>query len=209
MKKLFNKVLIPILITSFCLVFFIGCNSKESPQISNNNNISDNNENNDTKIKTDTAETSSSSVSFTDDKNTCTITVPKSSWVKMSKDLNKDASLIISNSSTSQCLGIIAESKEDFPNISDMNIYREAVYAIMSPKLTNPSMTKGNIITIDGKNAVQFELSGTTNSISITYLITVVEGKNNVYQILCWTYTNNMDNVREDFINISNTFKEL
>jgi hypothetical protein len=67
------------------------------------------------------------------------------------------------------------------------------------------------LITIDGRSAEQVEFTGRVADVDsdIFYMMTFVEGRNDVYMIMTWTLGNTEETYIETFYQMVDSFREL
>jgi Domain of unknown function (DUF4190) len=106
-------------------------------------------------------------------------------WVKRS-DLNKEASLQAAYKDKEMYLIVITDAKADFDNLT-LEKHHQLTRDRMLQKIKNASATEPVPLTIDGRPALQDELSGAENGTNVVFLHTTVDDGDYFQQILAWT----------------------
>ncbi|MEM8530066.1 MAG: hypothetical protein AAGF95_04440 [Chloroflexota bacterium] len=109
-------------------------------------------------------------------------------------DLNDEAELQAASPLFEQYIIVLTESKTDFEGF-DINLqsYAEIVRDNFLDSLGEVSVTDEQSLTINGRDAIQYELRGTVDGLDVVYWMTCVEGNDNYYQILSWTLLEYVD----------------
>ena len=68
-----------------------------------------------------------------------------------------------------------------------------------------------NQLIINGMNAEQIEFTASVDGVvsNIFYIMTFVEGKENVYMIMAWTLSGNEEKYKDTLYDMSNSFSEI
>ena len=124
-------------------------------------------------------------------------------------DLNDEAELQAASPLFEQYIIVLTESKADFEGF-DINLqsYSEIVRDNFLDSLGDVSVTDEQSLTINGKNAIQYELRGTVDGLDVVYWMTCVEGNSNYYQILSWTLLEYVDISAEELQTVVESFQE-
>ncbi|MBX2827402.1 MAG: hypothetical protein KTR22_04535 [Flavobacteriaceae bacterium] len=148
------------------------------------------------------------------------IAVPK--YMKQATDLNVDASLQFQNIFKETYIAIIDEDKSDFVDVfKELGQYDEA--QSVSGNYRNVQMdhfTSGmeiiseevpKKVTINGLNAEQVEFTASLPEVDydIYYIITFIEGRENVYMVMKWTLAEYTEKYKETFLQMADSFKEI
>jgi hypothetical protein len=112
------------------------------------------------------------------------VTVP-GTWTKL-PGLNKQASLQVGDKSKEMYLIVITDAKADLDNFT-LEKHHQLTRDRMLQKMKNASATEPVQLTIDGRPALQDELSGTENGTNVVFLHTTVDDGNQFQQVLAWT----------------------
>ena len=106
-------------------------------------------------------------------------------WVKTS-DLNKQASLQVANKSNDMYLIVFTDAKSV---VGDMTLDRrhQTTRDRKLQSMENASATQAASLTIDGRAALQDEVSGTQQRINLVFLHTTVDDGDYFQQIVAWT----------------------
>jgi hypothetical protein len=148
------------------------------------------------------------------------ISVPK--YMKVATDLNMEASMQFNNIYKETYLAIINEDKSDFVeaydelgaydnSLSTIGNYRKVQLDYLMTGLDVISQDAPRQLTIDGMDAEQVEFTGRVADVDsdIFYMITFVEGRNDIYMIMAWTLGNSEEKYRETFYHMVDSFREL
>ena len=140
-----------------------------------------------------------------DAKTGASIQVPKN-W-DLSMSLNPIAEIQVGNEFADKYVMVIIEPKSDFPRGTSINSYANLV--LRSMKMENPGLSRSDNkqLTINGKPATQFRLTGRVEGVNVVYWITVVRGARHFYQIVGWTSSRSESKNRESIMNVVNSFK--
>lgn len=148
------------------------------------------------------------------------IGVPK--YMKEATDLNADASLQFQNIYKETYLAIIDESKADFievfkelneydNNLSVAGNYRNIQMQYFTEGVSVSNRSEPKKLTINGMQAEQVEFTGRVPDVAydIYYLMTFIEGQENVYMMMEWTLGEYEETYRETFRQMAKTFREI
>ena len=111
------------------------------------------------------------------------VTVPKT-WGP--EELAEGATLELGNLFTENYLMVFTQPKAGVPN-HDLSSFGVAVRDFMSGNLGNPKAKYVGSNQINGNQALHYRIEGRIDGIDATYLLTVVEGKENYFQVITWT----------------------
>lgn len=149
------------------------------------------------------------------------IDVPK--YMKVATDLNFEASLQYQNAYKETYIVIIDEDKQDFVDVfRQMGAYDESISVVENygkvqaqsfidaASTVNYRSSPGSMI-INNMPAQQVEFHGRVPEVphDIGYLLTFVEGNDDLYMIMTWTMQDDMDKYRPTFEHMANSFREL
>ena len=148
------------------------------------------------------------------------ISIPKE--LKKASQLNPDASMQFENKNTNNYLVIIKENRFDFlkaygaagalnSDLSDIGNYREIQVEYFLKRLTLIEASEPEALTINGKKAEQIEFTcqvPNANS-NIFYVMTFVEGDDELYMIISWTPSLLEEEHKETFYAMADSFTEL
>jgi len=148
------------------------------------------------------------------------ISVPN--YMKEVSDLNMEASIQFQNIYKETYLAIIDEDRSDFmeaykevgvydSSLSTIGNYRKVQldYFMESLDVTDQSAPKQ--LSIDGMDAEQVEFIGRAAHVDsdIFYMMTFVEGRNDLYMIITWTLGDSKETYKEIFYFMVDSFREL
>jgi len=148
------------------------------------------------------------------------ISIPKK--MKKASQLNSEASMQFENNNDNTYLVILQEDRSDFlmaygeagfldNSMSDIENYRKLQVDHFVKRLTLLEQGEPDTVKINGKNAEQIEFTcqvPTANS-NIFYVMTFVEGEDDLYMIISWTLSLLEDEHKDTFYAMADSFKEL
>ena len=148
------------------------------------------------------------------------IAIPKD--MKRASQLNPDAAMQFENKIENTYLVIIKENRFDFlkaygaagalnKDLSDIGNYRKIQVDFFVRRLILIEEGEPNALTIDGKKAEQIEFTcqvPNANS-NIFYVMTFVEGEDELYMIISWTLSLLEEENKDTFYAMADSFKEL
>ena len=132
------------------------------------------------------------------------VTVPNS-WQDM-PGLNEKASLQVGDEGKAEYLMILSEAQSDFDGMT-LQKHHQLTRDAMLKKMKNSSATEPESVTIDGKDALQDELSGTQNGSNIVFLHTTVDDGEYFHQILAWTTKSHWDQNNGELRKVTESFR--
>lgn len=112
------------------------------------------------------------------------ITVPDN-WAE-EKDLNKDAKIQAAMRMRDVYLVVFVDQKDKYGDIK-LEEFAEGSHKKLTKRLTSPVGTSPAHMTVGGLPAIQYQLTGSAEGSTFTYVQTLVEGPVNFYEILAWT----------------------
>lgn len=131
------------------------------------------------------------------------ITLP-ANWNKQT-DLMKDADIQVTKIDTEDYLGIISEDKDVFAKDATLEDYHKLIMenqknagALENLKFHDPVK-----IQVDGRDALQFEVTGEVSKVKIAYLFTLVDHPKHFTQVIFWTidqYFNDKKPLYQDMV---------
>jgi hypothetical protein len=132
------------------------------------------------------------------------VTVP-GLWTKLPA-LNKQATLQAGYKDKEMYLIVITDAKADLDNFA-LEKHHQLTRDRMLHKLKNASATEPVALTIDGRPALQDELSGTENGTNVVFLHTTVDDSDYFQQILPWTLKSRWKQQNELLREITRSFR--
>lgn len=148
------------------------------------------------------------------------ISIPKK--MKKASQLNPEASMQFENNNDNTFLVILQEDRSDFlkaygeagfldNTMSDIENYRKLQVDYFVKRLTLLEEGEPDAVKINGNNAAQIEFTcqvPTANS-NIFYVMTFIEGEDDLYMIISWTISLLEDDHKDTFYAMADSFKEL
>jgi hypothetical protein len=121
-------------------------------------------------------------------------------------NLNKAADLQAKNQNEEIYAIVITENKEDFINFSK---YADLCYSKFLKIMESPDVVGPTQLTINGKSAIQYKVSGTVKAINVVYLYTLIEGNEYFDQLIVWTLHSKFDTNETKMQNVIQSFQEI
>jgi CRISPR/Cas system-associated protein Csx1 len=138
-------------------------------------------------------------------------------YLKATKSLNSAATMQFLNNEKEAYVIVIEDSKTDleehgFKYDSLLNFRGSMIENLISDN-KKPIQSTLKSYQIDGREFIQNDLKVTLNDTNgtqteICYLLTYVESSTNYYQILCWTLSQNYNDLRNDFKQIALSLRD-
>lgn len=148
------------------------------------------------------------------------VTMP--GYMSKATDLNVDASMQYQNIFKETYLAIIDEDKTDFvdafrdlgeydSSLSTVGNYRKIQIDYFSESVNVLRMGEPKRFSINGMEAEQVEFGGRVADVDydIYYIMTFIEGQENLYMMMTWTLGTSADEYKIDFLAMANSFNEF
>jgi hypothetical protein len=133
------------------------------------------------------------------------LTVP-ATWKDMPKSYqNELATIQLGDLRKEQYVAVITASKGDFDDLAG---FAEACLAD-ADALEEANISQQRPLTVGGLTAVQHVITGKTSGIRIVFWYTMVEGKNNYFQVVGWTLPSKQSEAEPVILDVVNSFREL
>lgn len=126
-------------------------------------------------------------------------------WVPMTT-LNKNAELQAGNQTSLTYAIVLTEDARDFESFEK---WAGIVHSGVVENMKNPQVTGPFRITVNGRDAIQYKISGISEGLKIVFLQTCVAGTKNYYNVLLWTVQSRYDKNEPLFRTIIGTFREI
>lgn len=121
--------------------------------------------------------------------------------------LNEQAEINVEAPLKEQYAIVLTESADIFTEDMTLDDYFELVSESMKESVINTAFTEPERIEIDNKPALLFQIHGEVDKIKVSYLIAIVEGESNYYQIITWTLQEKFEDYKDLYMDIINSFK--
>jgi hypothetical protein len=135
-------------------------------------------------------------------------TLPKG-WTNWTNGKTINPQTLLSAWSQNKFLLTIQDSKASMNDNLSLKDYSDIIIKQTSSSLNNAIILASRDIKIDGKDAMQFELSGEVSSYKVVYMITIINAEKYFYDIFEWTGQGEFDAAKGDFKTIASSFKEV
>lgn len=129
------------------------------------------------------------------------------SW-REDKSLNASADLQASNRVQEAYALVIADSKQDFGNRT-LNDFAEIAKENFLKGITTPSLSGPRSLTINGKQAVRYQIDGTADNVKVTYLLTLLETDSRYLQVIAWSLPERLTKNRPVLESITASVREI
>jgi hypothetical protein len=141
-----------------------------------------------------------------DPEKTIQVSIP-SGWTE-DRDLHDSAELQASNRIKELYVIVLSESKEDFQDMT-LDKHSEITRGTLIKSLTEPQTSAPTSLKVNGHPAVQYEIRGFINNLSVVYLHTTVETEKSIHQILTWTLKSMYEKNKPALQKVTESFKEV
>ncbi|MCI0602357.1 hypothetical protein L0156_05035 [bacterium] len=141
-----------------------------------------------------------------DPEKTIQVSIP-SGW-KEDRDLHDTAELQASNRKKELYIIVLSESKEDFQDMT-LEKHSEITRGTLVKSLAQAQTSAPVTLTVGGHPALQYEIRGFINNLSVVYLHTTVETEKNLHQLLTWTLKSMYDKNKPVLQQVTESFKEV
>jgi hypothetical protein len=200
-----NSFVKSICLFSFCLIVFVSCSDLKSKldQLANSEEVIDTTDFNVVKIN-----------------NEYQLSVPN--YMSEAKNLNDDASLQYQNIFKETYVIVIDESKQsiidtfldlgEYDTLKSMaENYRDIQLKMLGEEVKIKSQSSSKSLSINTLNAQQVQLEAEVEDVNepVTYFLTFIEGKENVYMIMAITQADRQEKYGKTFDAIAQSFKLL
>lgn len=132
------------------------------------------------------------------------IEIPKD-WKKLN-ELNDAAEIQAGNKTREQYLIVISENKADLSDFT-LSKHHQTTRNAMLQKMENASASEATELSIDGKPALQDEISGTQEGTKIVFLHTTIDSPDSYHQILAWTTKARWDKHKDRLEQVTRSFR--
>ena len=122
---------------------------------------------------------------------------------------NNEAILQAYNAEAYRYLVIIRGNKAYFSDDAKINDYYKLVKQNMASRVENARFVGPTTHKINDCPAMRFVLYGTVNKLKIAYHFTLVETDGYFYQIVFWTFEEEFNGSKDEFVKLSDSFMEI
>lgn len=144
-------------------------------------------------------------------------------YLEEGSDLNDEASLQYQNLAKEVYVIVIDESKQDFIDVfKQLGEYDSTKSACDNYATAQMKSIEGNMETVTSKSTLRTnkingcdariaDVTGTQSGIddSMGFTVAFLEGKDNLYMVMTWTFEKDKDKYQDDMDGMINSFKEL
>jgi len=127
-------------------------------------------------------------------------------WMSGEK-LNDQAQINLSNTLKNAYIILIAENKMDFADM-DLSTHSEITLSTIENNLTNAKISDKTEFTINGYDAIQYQVEGMVNNLNAVYIHRTVETNKYFNQILAWSLKSKFESLKPEIIKIIDSFLE-
>jgi len=133
------------------------------------------------------------------------LTVP-AGWSKTT-ELNDKGDIQAANKLEELYVVVLIEAQEDFSTNITLDDFTDITRKSLMSNYQSPQATSLESISINGNEARQYELSGTTATTAVVLLVTTVKTSSHYHQILAWTLRSKMHQNRDTLKQVVATFR--
>lgn len=194
MKKKSIKLLVMALVLTISSTFAVGCTSKKADSNSKATTAQE-------EKKVDELEV------FKTSSNLHEISLPKKEgWIDL-KEKEEDAVLQKSDKSEDKLVMIIEEPRSDFAENLTLKDYCNLVIEVLKQDHQNVVAGEFKDVKINGKPAMQFEVSCEIDKVKFKYLTTAVDDGKVISRVVFGTTPDKFDKSKDSFITMTTSFK--
>ncbi len=104
---------------------------------------------------------------------------------------------------------LIVEDRQNY--VDSLDQYAEAKRDTMAMSLDNPHMTAAQRLTINGLDAMRFELHGQlpNSNVSVGYVLTIMKTKTHYIQVVGWTQDSHFSDNQGELEGLAGGFSEI
>lgn len=141
---------------------------------------------------------------FVADNGTVELSVP-SSWSR--QDIHPEAIVQAGNLRAEAYLIVLSESKTDLPDF-DINRYADVIVGAMTENYIEPKIQYLGNPPTNGMPTHLYRMDSRHDNYDLSYLIAIVEGKQDYYQVITWSLASRYSGHADDFRYAINSFQE-
>ncbi|MBM3156433.1 MAG: hypothetical protein FJ004_04020 [Chloroflexi bacterium] len=128
----------------------------------------------------------------------------------MHSDLNDEADIQVANTKKEAYVIVLSEFKMDFSDDITVEVHSDITRQILLDSLENVIISDEPVeLQINGRRALQYEISGRVEGINVVYLHTTVDGEEGFHQIIAWTLPSKYDKNKPLLDSVVNSFREI
>ena len=120
--------------------------------------------------------------------------------------LNKEAELQVGNRKQQIYAIVITESKDDFTSFGK---YADLCYSKFVETIDKIDVAGPTQLTINGKPAIQYKISGAVKGLNVVYLYTLIEGNKYFDQLILWTLHSKFETNENTMQHVIESFQEI
>ncbi len=133
------------------------------------------------------------------------LTVPRL-WTEL-KELHQEGELRYGNKYAETYVIVLTDAKEDLDEDLTLESHSDLTREGIVSSLAKASVSKPTRLTINGDDAIQYEISGSADNINIVYFHTTVEDEDHFHQILTWTLKSRFSKNKDEMRKVVSSFK--
>lgn len=123
--------------------------------------------------------------------------------------LHEGSRLSLYNEEYQSYLIILTDEKKVFAEDTSLVQYGELVYASTMEGLNDGTVSEMDTLQVNGLDARSFTVSGLVDEISVTYKFLVLEDESEFYQVVMWSFSENIEKNAKYYDEILHSFKVL
>lgn len=155
----------------------------------------------------ETKETEIKGTALKNDNESLQLTIPDG-WVQ-DKELNPLAVLSASKRSDEKYIMVIPYNKKDFSENSKLDDFANTIKQNIGATAKNLVVGTASDTKVGDLPAKQVDISGEVNGVKAKYLMTYLEKGDHFYQIAAWTTESKFDQYKDEFKQVSESFRVL
>lgn len=132
------------------------------------------------------------------------LVVPQS-WKR--EELSQGAIVQVGNLFSEAYLVVHYEPKVDVPGF-DIKAYADAILETMAENFIDPKIQYIGNAAVNALPAIHYRMDGRIENYDLTYLVTIVEGRDSFYQVITWSLASRFSGNADDFNYAINSFRE-
>jgi len=133
------------------------------------------------------------------------ITVP-AGW-KADSTLNEKADIQAANPLKEMYVIVLTEAASDFSEDVTLDQYTDLTLNSMKSNLGSAAFATQPVpVSINGNQAMQYELQGETKKVKLAYVVTNVKSSDHFHQIVSWTLQSKLDENRKTLQDVATSF---
>lgn len=123
------------------------------------------------------------------------------------ESLHDESELSLYNEEYQSYLIILTDEKKVFPGDTDLDEYGDLVSESTMEGLDEGNLSEVKTLQVNGLEGRTFQITGLVDGTSVTYKFMVLEDETEFYQVIMWSFSENIENNTEYYEKILNSYK--